>query len=146
MKLLASPDVLPESMWRRGSRYALSALFIAAGVEHFNNAAGFISIVPKMLPRPDLLVAISGAIELVLAVALFYRRARPIVAVLLILLMFAVWPVNFNMAMHPEQFDVLKPWQLWARVVLQVPMMFWALYAGGVWPGLSRATEQSENR
>ena len=134
---------------RRATCYALAGLFVVAGVEHFRNAPGFIAIVPATLPRPDLLVMISGMAELVLAGALLVRYLRPIAALLLVLLMLAVWPANWNMALHPQRWDFLSPLTLWARVLLQIPMVFWALYAGGLWPRNPVASPlmvQSESR
>ena len=124
----------PESVPRRAARYALSGLFLTAGYYHFATPEAFISIVPAYLPRPDLLVAISGAAELALAIALFAEQVRAWAALLLMLLMIAVWPANWNMALNQARFDAFTPLELWVRVVLQVPMLFWAAYAGGLWP------------
>ena len=135
-----------ESLLRRLLRYFLSGLFLVSGSGHFMAPAGFIAIVPASLPRADLLVAISGAAELVLAVMLFVPGLRKIAAWLLILLMFAVWPANWNMALNPTHFDVFTPVQLWTRVWLQLPMVLWALYAGGIWPRLSPVTARSESQ
>ncbi len=139
----------PESILRRALRYVLSGLFLTAGYYHFATPEAFISIVPAYLPRADLLVAVSGAAEVVLGLALFVEQLRAFAALLLMLLMIAVWPANWNMALNAARFDAFTPLQLWLRVVLQVPMLFWAAYAGGLWPKrktLSRVTEQSESR
>ena len=124
----------PESIPRRALRYALSGLFLTAGYYHFATPEAFISIVPAYLPRADLLVAISGVAELALGIALFAEVVRAWAALLLMLLMLAVWPANWNMALNPARFDAFSPLELWIRVVLQIPMLFWAAYAGGLWP------------
>jgi uncharacterized membrane protein len=129
----------PESLLRRALRYVLSGLFLTAGTYHFATPEAFIAIVPADLPRPDLLVAISGAAELVLGLALFVEQVRVLAALLLMLLMLAVWPANWNMALHAARFDAFTPLQLWLRVVLQLPMLFWAAYAGGLWPKRERS-------
>jgi uncharacterized membrane protein len=121
-------------MARRAMRYALSGLFLTAGYYHFATASAFIAIVPDYLPRPDLLVSASGAAELALGIALFIEPVRAWAALLLMMLMIAVWPANWNMALHPARYGVFSRFELWLRVVLQVPMLFWAAYAGGLWP------------
>jgi uncharacterized membrane protein len=130
---------------RKIARYLLSAGFLISGVAHFRATAEFAAIVPDALPDPTLLVYLSGAAELLLAVLLFVPRLRALAAIGLILLMLAVWPANWNMALHAERFPEAGATLLWLRVVLQVPMVFWALYAGGLWPRASRAPARSES-
>ncbi len=148
MSQVTNTALEPESIARRALRYVLSGLFLTAAYYHFSTPQAFVSIVPAYLPRPELLVAVSGAAELALAIALFIEPVRGWAALLLMLLMIAVWPANWNMALNAARFDAFTPIQLWLRVVLQVPMLFWAAYAGGLWPRrrvISREKEQSEN-
>ena len=137
-------SVIEERLPRKIARILLSLGFLVAGVGHFRATAAFAAIVPSFLPDPRLLVYISGAAELLLALLLFVPRYRQVAGLGLILLMVAVWPANWNMALHAELYPRAGSLLLWIRVVLQIPMAFWAAYAGGLWPFASRATARSE--
>ncbi len=105
--------------------------FLASGLVHMVRPSVFEPLIPPELPAATELVYVSGAAELVCAFGLLTRRrwAGPAsVAVLL-----AVWPGNFQMARDvtaqagPE--DRLKVAAVWARLPVQLPMM-WAAMQG----------------
>jgi uncharacterized membrane protein len=48
----------------------------------------------------------------------------------LIALLIAVMPANINMAAHHADFPSIPAWALWARLPLQIPLIYWAwIYA-----------------
>ena len=118
-------------------RVALAVLFITAGITHFIVPAYFIAIVPPALPRPDLLVAVSGAAEIAGGLGLLIRRARRIASWGLLALLVAVFPANIQM---------LRNWlatgrggwyelALWIRLPLQLLLGWWVWRCGSE-PGL----------
>lgn len=137
---------MPAAWLRRSARVALSICFLISGVAHFLATAAFASIVPDYLVAPDLLVYFSGAAELVFALLLFVPRTRRLAAFGLVLLIVAVWPANWNMALHAERYANIGATWLWLRVALQLPLVLWAAYAGPIWPFANRARAQSEIR
>src|SRR5471030_2156339 len=56
----------------RGSRFALALMFALTGVAHFipRGRAEMVRMVPPRLPRPDLLVTLTGMLELLGAAGL----------------------------------------------------------------------------
>ncbi|ADV67101.1 DoxX family protein [Deinococcus maricopensis] len=107
----------------------LAALFITAGTLHFLRPAFFDAIVPPPLPaRPATLL--SGAAELTGGLGLLYRPTRRAASVGLMALLVAVFPANVYMTLHPERFPQLPVWALWARLPLQLPLLWWAYRAG----------------
>ena len=108
---------------------ALAVAFLTSGVIHLVKPSVFEPLIPKSLPGPTELVYVSGVAELICAVGLL-RRARwagpASVAVLL-----AVWPGNLQMALDvtanagPD--DTGKVIAVWARMPLQIPMIWAAL-------------------
>jgi uncharacterized membrane protein len=113
--------------------WALAVLFVVAGELHFALPAPYLRIMPPWLPHPALLVAISGAAEIAGGLSLLFARTRRVAAFGLTLLLLAVWPANWHMAAAHIQFGhpPVPQWALWARVALQVPLIWWALrYAG----------------
>jgi uncharacterized membrane protein len=80
------------------SRWVLAAFMVFAGVMHFVSPKGFVRIVPRWLPAPEALVAISGVFEVLGGVGLLVPQTRTLAAWGLIALFVAVFPANVNMA------------------------------------------------
>jgi uncharacterized membrane protein len=121
----------PTWRTRCGRRWAprvVASAFVASGVVHLVRPGVFESMIPKSMPGPKELVYLSGLAELICAAGLFARArwAGPAsVAVLL-----AVWPGNLQMALDVTAAagsdDTAKVVLTWARLPLQIPMM-WAV-------------------
>lgn len=112
----------------RRARLVLSVLFITAGVLHFVTPERFLSIVPPSLPAPPLLVAISGAAELLGGIGLLVPRTRRVAGWGLILLLIAVFPANVQMLQSYRAHGVAWWGEvlLWLRLPLQ-PLLIWCV-------------------
>lgn len=86
--------------WHPALRVGLALMFVVTGVAHFAPAyrRGMIAMVPPALPRPDLLVALTGVLELVGAVGLLVPATAHWAAAGLALLMLAMFPANVSAA------------------------------------------------
>jgi uncharacterized membrane protein len=105
-----------------------AAIFLASGSLHFARPDVFRAIVPPQLGHDADLVAISGAAELAGGLGLLYPPTRRAAAYGLVALCVAVWPANWYMAIAASRFANLAPaWVLWARVPLQLPLIWWIL-------------------
>jgi uncharacterized membrane protein len=104
----------------------LAALFVTAGVFHFLRPGPFVRIVPPGLPAPEALVYLSGAAEIGLGLLLLPRRTRRLAAWGLVALLAAVFPANVYMARLPGGGIGAPQWLLWARLLLQLPLILWA--------------------
>lgn len=101
-------------------RMILSLGFVIAGVLHFVHPRLYVRIVPDYLPAPELLVAVSGAAEVIGGVTLLLPATRRAAGVGLVALLVAVFPANVEMALHPDGAGSgLPTWALWARLPLQ---------------------------
>lgn len=120
---------------RRIVRALVSLFFLIGGVCHFICTDYFISIMPPYLPWHRQLVYLSGAFELLGAIALWLPATRRIAGLGLIALALAVWPANIHMAIHPEAFPAIPAWVLYLRVPLQLFIIAAIAYAAGwrVW-------------
>ena len=107
----------------------LITLFTGSGALHFIRPEPFVSIVPKMLPRKEELVAISGAVELASAALLAAPRTRRIGGLLSAGLLIAVLPANVSMALRSGQRPLWFKIAAWARLPLQIPLIVWATRA-----------------
>ena len=124
---------LPESGLQATVLVGLAAFFVFTGVLHFLRPRMFVAIVPPSLPAPGVLVALSGAAEVLGGVGLLVPGARVAAGVGLILLLAAVFPANVFMARHADRFRrIAPPWALWARLPLQPVLMGAVAWACGL--------------
>jgi uncharacterized membrane protein len=107
-------------------RSILAVLFLVAGVLHFLITPVYVNIMPSYLPAPVLLVQLSGAAEMLGGLGLLLPATQPAAAWGLIALLIAVMPANLNMALHPAHWPGIPVWLLWARLPLQLPLIYWA--------------------
>jgi uncharacterized membrane protein len=119
-----------------GKRVALgllALLFVSAGITHFTSAAFFAEIVPPYLPARWALVYVSGVAEILLGLLLVVPATRRLAAWGLVALLFAVFPANIHMALHPAPLQNAPVWMgqptplaLWLRLPLQFVLAAWA--------------------
>ncbi len=101
-------------------------LFIAAGALHFVRPEAYVKIMPPGIGHEHELVAISGVAEIAGGLGLLIPRTRRAAGYGLIALLLAVWPANISMAVGAQKFASVAPaWALWARVPLQLVLMWW---------------------
>jgi uncharacterized membrane protein len=109
-------------------RVLFAASFIFVGVSHFTRRDFFITIVPPYLPRPELLVDVSGAAEILLGALLMVPRTARLAGWGLFALLIAVFPANLHMAQHPDLYRTISPAALWIRLPLQgvlIALAYW---------------------
>lgn len=111
-------------------RIGLALLLTVSGVTHFVSPRPYVQHLPDVVPFRAELVAITGAMELVLALGLvgprrFRRPAGIATAAFLVL----VFPANVWAAVSQVPIDgVPTGWVRWARLPLQVPLVVAALW------------------
>jgi len=89
--------------WSDALRFAFALMFVVTGVMHFvpRGRDEMTAMVPPGLPRPDLLVTLTGIFELLGAVGLLVPGLVRVSAYSLIALLVAMFPANVRAArMH----------------------------------------------
>jgi uncharacterized membrane protein len=88
--------------WLPALRVGLALMFVLTGLAHFGlgRREGLIAMVPPRLPRPDLLVTITGVLEFAGAAGLLLPATYRVAAACLALLMLAMFPANVYAARH----------------------------------------------
>jgi uncharacterized membrane protein len=86
--------------WEPALTGALAAMFVLTSSAHFvgKRKAGLIAMVPTRLPRPDILVAVTGVLELLGAVGLLVPATHVPAALCLALLLVVMFPANVRAA------------------------------------------------
>ena len=72
----------------------MALLYLAAGINHFINPKFYLKIIPPSLPYPEWINWISGAAEIILAIALVISKTQTLAAWGIIALLIAVFPAN----------------------------------------------------
>ena len=129
---------LPVSFgWWTSLRLALSGMFLLTASAHWGKRrADLIQMVPSALPRPDVLVTVTGILEVLGAIGLILPRLASYAAFGLALLLVAVFPANVHAARKSLAIAGRKVESLVPRTILQVVFLaaIAAVFLGG--PGL----------
>lgn len=105
--------------WPVAVRGGLAAMFTLTGVSHFvGMRQEMIAMVPPALPAADLLVTVTGILELAGAAGLLLRPTARLAAACLGALLIVMFPSNVYAALHGI---ATAPWDgLFPRTVLQL--------------------------
>ncbi len=134
-----------RSVTRVLGRFALAALLLSAGLGHLTSLrAEFQAQVPSWVPvDPDLVVVVSGVVELILGTTLVVvpRRFRPLVGWVVAAFFVAVFPGNISQYLtHTDAFGLDTDRARALRLVVQPVLVAWALWSTGAWRARSRRT------
>jgi uncharacterized membrane protein len=109
------------------SLYAMAALYVLAGLNHFRAPGFYLPMMPPYLPFPEALNYAAGGVEIVLGLALLNDRARPFAAWAIIAMLVVFISVHVYMLQERhEKFARFSQIFLWARVPLQGVLIAWA--------------------
>ena len=118
------------SDWRNAAAGALALMFLFTANAHFTGTRrDLISMVPSAFPRPELLVSVSGVLEVLGAVGLLVPATRSLAGTGLILLLVAMFPANVAAARKGLPLRGKPPTPLPLRLSLQlvfIGMTWWA--------------------
>jgi len=113
--------------WTTCARYALATMLVFTGISHFTAMRqDFVAMVPPALPNPDLLVTLTGVLELAGAAGLLLDATRRLAAYCLIALMIAMFPANWRAAREGLTLRGRPATPLWIRVPMQLLFIVWA--------------------
>lgn len=107
--------------------YLMAAFYFLAGIYHFYNPFFYLKITPLWLGNIEFLVAISGFIEIILAIALLSGQTRKISS-WLIMIMLVVFFVLIHIPMvidYYERGDSFL-WLAILRLPIQPLLIWWA--------------------
>ena len=126
---------------RSVARWVLAGGLGYAGTGHFINSGEFLAQVPPWLPFPEAIVAISGVVEISLAVALlFLRNQRVAVGWVTAAFFIIIFPGNVSQLITgTDAFGLDSDVARTVRLLFQPLLVVWALWCTGAW----RAWRQS---
>ncbi len=127
-------------------RILLGAALIFAGITHLTVArAEFLAQVPTWLPLPgDLVVIVSGVVEITLGVALiFVRKQRALVGLATAAFFVLIFPGNISQYVNRvDAFGLNTDQARFNRLFFQPVLVIWALVSTGGWRVIFRRSAQ----
>ncbi|MFI6597587.1 DoxX family protein [Nonomuraea sp. NPDC050536] len=100
LRLVGVAGVEALDGWQPALRGGLALMFVTTGVPHFlpRWRRDMAAMIPPAFPRPELLVLITGVLELAGATGLLIPPLAPVAAICLALMMLALFPANVSAA------------------------------------------------
>lgn len=130
---LGIAGVAPLDSWHDALRFAYVVMFVFTATAHFTRPRGeMIRMVPPSFPRPDLLVTVTGLLELAGAIGLVWNRTAPLTAYSLALLLLVMFPANIRAARAKLTIAGRPATPLVPRTLLQIGWI-----AGLIWVAIS---------
>jgi uncharacterized membrane protein len=84
--------------WKSAFPYAFAVMLIFTAIGHFKRRQDLQAMVPRWILDPDVVVLITGVLELAGAAGLLFRFTRPLAVAGLVVLLIAVFPANIKAA------------------------------------------------
>jgi uncharacterized membrane protein len=112
--------------WLTSARWAVSTMLLFTALSHFAPMKkDLIAMVPPFLPRPNVLVSVTGVAEVAGAIGLLIPQTRLLAAYGLILLLLALLPANVSAARRGVLLRGRRATSLWLRVPMQALFIVW---------------------
>ncbi|MCM4168655.1 hypothetical protein KCTC52924_02344 [Arenibacter antarcticus] len=108
--------------------YLMAILYLVAGTMHFIQPNVYLRIMPRYLPHPKLLVALSGLTEILLGVGLCFGATKDISIYGIMAMLTVFLLVHFYMLKGKKEAAGIPRWILILRIPLQLALIYWAYY------------------
>jgi uncharacterized membrane protein len=121
-------------MLKTVGRLILGLFLIFASIGHFISADEFLAQVPPWMPAPEVVVLVSGIVELLLGIALIFfpRKWRPIVGCVTAAFFVIIFPGNLWQYFEArDAFGLDSDTARLVRLLFQPVLVLWALWATG---------------
>ncbi len=106
--------------------YAMSLLYILAGINHFRIPKLYYKIIPPYFYNQKLLNITSGVAEIILGITLCIPQLSNYAAWGIIILLIAIFPANIFMYQNDKAALGLPKWVRLLRLPLQFLLIYWA--------------------
>jgi uncharacterized membrane protein len=108
---------------------------VSAGIGHFNNTDSFLAQVPPFLPAPEMIVYVSGVVEILLGIGLiFLLRYKEYFGISLALFFIIIFPGNISQYLtETSAFGLETDTQRLVRLLFQPVLIFAAIWSTSSW-------------
>ena len=106
--------------------YLMAAFYIVAGIGHFVKPNWYLRVMPPFYPSHKALVILSGIVEILLGIGLFFPLVKNSALILIIAMLVLFLTVHVYMLTGKEAAAGIPMWILILRLPLQFLLMYWA--------------------
>lgn len=119
-------------------RYVLAGILLVAGIGHFRNTAEFTAQVPPWMPATELVIYVSGVVEVLLALALVVlSRYRVLVGWIIAGFFIVIFPGNISQFLtQTDAFGLDSDAARFIRLLFQPLLVVLTLWSTGAWQWL----------
>lgn len=103
----------------------MSLLYISAGIYHFINPTFYLKIMPHYIPSHLMMIYLSGAIEIILGIAILIKKFQKTAGWLIILMLIVFIPVHIQMIQDTWISLNIKFITAIVRLPLQFVLIYW---------------------
>lgn len=130
-----APTADQTSAVRTVARWLLAFALAFAGINHFTSVDAFRAQVPPWMPWPEAVIAVSGVVELALALSLVaLPRWRTQVGWIVAAFFVLVFPGNISQFVtQTPAFGLDSDLARGIRLLFQPVLVLWALWSTGAW-------------
>jgi len=104
----------------------MAVFYILAGIGHFVKPKWYLRVMPPFLPSHRTLVILSGVVEILLGIGLFFPLVKDSALILIIAMLVLFLTVHVYMLGGKEASAGIPLWILILRLPLQFLLMYWA--------------------
>ena len=124
LRVTGAAGVRPLRNWRTCLRWALALMFLVTASGHWGSRrADLIAMVPPALPSPELLVTLTGILEIAGAAGLMIPRTSRLAAACLAVMLVAMFPANIYAARQGLSIGGRPVTALPLRTVVQIGLV-----------------------
>lgn len=106
--------------------YLMGAIYIFAGIMHFIKPKVYLRIMPRYLPAHKALVLLSGVVEILLGIGLFFKETKNLSIYGIIAMLAVFLLVHLYMLSSDKASAGFPKWLLLLRLPIQFALMYWA--------------------
>lgn len=119
-----------DKSYRELGAYSMAIFLVFFGLSHFYKQDELILMLPDFMPFPEVIIFITGIIEIILAVGLIFPTTRRLSGILIAIYFIAVLPANIYKAVNTVEISgtLSNDTMSWVRIFFQPIFIIWALY------------------
>lgn len=130
LSLLTIKIIRGEYEFALSGRIALSAMWVFSAIGHFVFTKGMSLMIPEFIPFKTEIIYLTGVVEILFAIGLFFPNYRVLTAWLIIVFLILVLPANIygsikHLDIQKATFDGNGLNYLWFRIPLQILFIVW---------------------
>jgi uncharacterized membrane protein len=131
LRIIGATGVIALQSWTHSLRGGFAVMFLLTASAHWGiRRPDLVRMVPKIFPRPDLIVTITGILEIAGAIGLLVPSTTKVASTCLAFMLIAMFPANVRAARENLTLGGKPATPLVLRTFLQIAFIAALMWAG----------------